>query len=337
MSKSVRLSASKIKTLESCAWKYWCTYHLILPRSSNHGAARGTACHLVLEVLLNPRHRHYIDIILKHKTIEKIPSIPRLVKKTLIKLGFYNEENHVMCDEMILVALNCDFLGGKGAEITEPEKEFYLESDDPKYKILGFMDKPIEYEKEEKVVIVDYKTSKEKLTDSEKEFNIQALAYILAAKKVWPNREASIQFQFLKFPEQPIIEIKATESEIRGFEKWLGYIYKMVLNFKEPTEMTPENFATFKPRPKKGEGFKGPLNCGFAKYPGQLKKDGNLMWHCEHKFAYDYYVALDEEGNVIKSSKEEEDLTKSSGKIEKRRYEGCPAHPQQKLEDDFGF
>ena len=71
-----------------------------------------------------------------------------------------------MCDEMILVALNCDFLGGKGAEITEPEKEFYLESDDPEYKILGFMDKPIEYDKEDKVVIVDYKTSKEKLTDS---------------------------------------------------------------------------------------------------------------------------------------------------------------------------
>ena len=29
-----------------------------------------------------------------------------------------------MCDEMILVALNCDFLGGRGAKITEPEKNF---------------------------------------------------------------------------------------------------------------------------------------------------------------------------------------------------------------------
>ena len=28
-----------------------------------------------------------------------------------------------MCDEMILVALNCDFLGSRGAKITEPEKE----------------------------------------------------------------------------------------------------------------------------------------------------------------------------------------------------------------------
>ena len=122
MPDETRLSASKIKTLESCAYKYWCTYHLKLPRSSNDGASRGTACHLVLEVLLNPRHRHKIDILLKSNTIESVPSIPRLITKTLLKLGYYSEENLLMCDEMILVALNCDFLGERGGEITEPEK-----------------------------------------------------------------------------------------------------------------------------------------------------------------------------------------------------------------------
>ena len=273
MSKEIRLSASKIKTLESCGWKYWCTYHMQLPRSSNDGAARGTACHLVLEVLLNPRHRDKIDQILEANTIECIPSVCELVRKNLRSSGFYNEENYVMCDEMILVALKCDFLGEKGGEINEPEKEFLLESKDPEYRILGFMDKPIEYKKDKKVVIVDYKTSKQKFTTLEQEFNIQALSYILAARKVWPDiKEAEIEFQFLKFPKQPVMKITATEDEIRGFEKWLGFIYEKVKNFTQPRLDDENSFAKFHPRPSKEEGFKGPLLCGFAKYPGHLKK-----------------------------------------------------------------
>ena len=31
-----------------------------------------------------------------------------------------------MCDDMILVGLNLDFLGGKGAKIDKPEEEFLL-------------------------------------------------------------------------------------------------------------------------------------------------------------------------------------------------------------------
>lgn len=336
MSEQVRLSASKIKTLESCAWKYWCTYHLNLPRSSNDGAARGTACHLALEVLLNPRHRPKIDKILESNTIEAIPSLAKLVKKNLCQSGYYNEENYEMCDEMILVGLKCDFLGQEGGEINEPEKEFFLENEDPEYKLLGFMDKPVEYKDDKKVVIVDYKSSKQKFSKSEQEFNVQALSYILAARKVWPDiKEASIEFQFLKFPEQPIMEVTATEAEINGFEKWLGHIYQMVKNFKEPTLDDENNFAKFHPRPTKDEGFKGPLNCGFAQYPGHLKKDGNPMWHCEHKFAYDYYALINEEGKTLKTSKDEEDLDSSKGKIVKKRYDGCPAWPQQK--DDFDF
>jgi hypothetical protein len=351
MSKGIRLSASKIKTLESCPWKYWATYHLLLPRSSNSGAARGTVCHLVLEVLLNSRHRHYIKKIQKAKTIEKFPSISRLVKKKLIQLGYYDEDNHLMCDNMILVALNCDFLGKKGGEVNEPEKEFFLENDNPEYKILGFMDKPVEYKKDKKVVIVDYKTSKQKFTEFECEFNVQALSYILAARKVWPDiKEASIEFQFLKFPEQPIVEVTATDDEIKGFEKWLSFIYKKVKKFTEPNANDTSNFAKFQPRPKKNEGFKGPLLCGFAKYPGQLKKDGNPMWHCEHKFAYNYYLLVNDDGESIKTAMTKEELDGSKGKIIKMRYSGCPAHPQefnllggesQEVDppqiDDFGF
>ena len=59
MSETKTLSASKIKTLQSCSWLYWCKYHLKLPEESNSGASRGTICHLIFECLGNPRHKHH--------------------------------------------------------------------------------------------------------------------------------------------------------------------------------------------------------------------------------------------------------------------------------------
>jgi len=336
MSEKKVLSASRMKTLESCSWKYWCTYHLHLPRSKNSGSVRGTVCHLVLELLLGKRHRKYIKKILKAGTIKVVPAIPRLVDKNLKKLGFLEEENSIMCDEMIVVALNCDFLGSKGAKIDKPEEQFLLESESPEYKIMGFIDKPIQYPKEDRVVIVDYKTSKVKFVQPEIEYNIQALAYILAAKQIWPKlKKTSVEFQFLRFPEQPTIEIKTTKEQLKGFEHYLEHLYKIINSYSEKDAHS--NFASDQPFPQKGEGFKGPLNCGFAKYKGALKKNGDLMWHCEHKFAYDYYAVRDENNKIIKSAMTAEELEGLEGELVKLHYEGCPAHTQASNTEDDGF
>ena len=87
--------------------------------------------------------------------------------------------------------------------------------------------------------------------------------------------------------------------------------------------------------PKKDDGFCGPLNCGFAKHKGQLKKDGTLMWHCPFKFDFEYYSLTDETGKVIKNSFSKEDLDESKGSIELKKYDGCPAHNQ--VNDEFSF
>jgi len=42
------LSASRIKTAQSCSWLYWSKYKLKLPENGNDGARRGTVCHNVL-------------------------------------------------------------------------------------------------------------------------------------------------------------------------------------------------------------------------------------------------------------------------------------------------
>jgi len=327
------LSASKIKTWESCTWKYWCNYELKLPKSKNDGNVRGTTCHLILEVLLNPRHKKYIKKILKAKTIKIVPSIVRLVKKSLRSEGeqYCTPENYEMCDNMIVVGLNIDFLGGKGAKIDKPEEEFYIESKSPRYKIRGYIDKPVQYKGKKKLKIIDYKTNKSKFVTDEIEYNPQAFVYLLAAKQIWPKlTDTSIEFQFLKFPDDPCIEIKYTEEQLSGFEYWLEELFNKFNYFTEEDAKADFAFNRGFPKNSKKEGFVKRLNCGYAEYPGELKKNGELKWHCEYKFPYDYYAVVDENGKTLYSSKNKEDLKPEKNQtIQKKHYSGCPAVPQK--------
>lgn len=105
----ITLSASRIKTLETCSWTYWANYHLKLPQKNNSGAMRGTICHLVFELLLSPKHKKHFKSIMKSGNIEASPAITRLVDKH-VKKDKLNEEDREMIGNMILVGLNQDFL-----------------------------------------------------------------------------------------------------------------------------------------------------------------------------------------------------------------------------------
>ena len=56
------LSASRIKTLQTCSWQYWCKYHLKLPDRSNEGSLRGTICHAIFD-------KYYINILCNGKNV----------------------------------------------------------------------------------------------------------------------------------------------------------------------------------------------------------------------------------------------------------------------------
>tara|TARA_R110000751_G_scaffold55_7_gene254 strand:+ start:721 stop:1722 length:1002 start_codon:yes stop_codon:yes gene_type:complete len=325
------LSASKIKTFESCSWKYWCNYHLKLPQSNNDGARRGTVCHLIFELLVKPRHKKHFNLIMGAATLDASPAIKRLVKKSLIKEEGYSEENYLMCEEMILVGLDNDFYGSKGV-VNSPEKEFLIENKKPEYKIRGFMDKPIEYAR--KLKIVDYKSSKSKFNEKELKSNVQAMTYTLASKTLWPKlKSVIVEFLFLRFPKSPAQQIRFTKEQLSGFEYYLEHIYKIINNFSESDAKS--NFASSHPMPKRDEGFCGPLNCGFAKHKGQLKKNGDLMWHCPFKFDFEYYSLINSNGDVIKNAFDKESLDESKGKVKLSSYKGCPAHTRS--HDAFDF
>jgi len=304
------LSASRIKTLETCSWVYWNNYHVKVPQTQNDGALRGTICHTIFELLLNPRHKHNYEKIIKKNSIQGSKSITKLVKKLKEKSGL-DESNFKILDDMIMVGLKCDFFG-KGGTILKPEYAFEIKNDTPKYHIKGFIDKPIKKKKE--MHIIDYKSSKYKFRGDDLEANIQAMMYSLASLKLWPKLKPIVRFLFLRFPKQPIQELSFDENQIKGFEHYLEHINDYINKFDKKS--AEANFAA--------DNDKNRWMC----------QTGN--WKCPYKDPYEYYVKLNKENEIIESNLDGKFKNIEGFTIEKRKYAGCPKfNIKNKKSDDF--
>lgn len=315
------LSASRIKTLENCSWLYWCNYHLRLPKVENDGAKKGTICHEIFELLLHPKHKGSYDKAITNNSIVTVKPIYRLIRKLMKKFGFdpLDKELTAQLDNMILVGLKTDFFV-QGGTVVKPEYQFEIMNVGPKYYIKGFIDKPAIRGTE--VVIDDFKSSKKQFSGEDKESNMQALIYSLAARKIWPDFKPTVRFIFLQFPDDPIQQVTYEEDVLKGFEEYLAHIQQIVDKFDE--DKAREHFAADHKAPSTGE-FKGQLLCGFAKKKGQLKKDGNKMWHCDYKFPFDYWVVKDANGGIVSTAFDKNKLKLKTGEtIEEAHYQGCP-------------
>ena len=92
-------------------------------------------------------------------------------------------------------------------------------------------------------------------------------------------REVFLRVSILKFPETPIVEITATDDELEGFKYYLEHVYTIINNFSE--EDAHKNFSKITLGPKM-TASKGPLACGYGKYPGHIKpKTGLPYWVCD--------------------------------------------------------
>jgi len=303
------LSASRIKTLETCSWVYWNNYHAKVPQSQNDGALRGTICHTVFELLLNKRHLKNYKRIIKKNAIDGDEGINRLVKKLSAKVKL-DETNYKLLNDMILVGLKNDFFG-EGGEIVKPEYDFDITNEEPKYHIKGFIDKPIKIKKE--MHIIDYKSSKYKFRGDDLEANIQAMMYSLASKKLWPKLKPIVKFLFLRFPKQPIQELIFTDEQIKGFEHYLEHINDYINKFDE--ESARANFAV--------DSQKNKWMCQVG------------GWKCPYKDPYKYYVKVNDKGEVVETSLENNFKDIKGFKVETRDYEGCPKFQSSSKKDDF--
>jgi hypothetical protein len=350
------LSASKIKTLQTCSYMYWAKYHLGIPDSNNDGSRRGSICHLIFELLGKSGRENKFNNIINTRDVFSEPSIKRLIFKHAIREGIADETNINMMKEMILNGLLYDFFGDTHGNPDQAESELAFvikkNEDGVSYHIRGFIDKLFLYKKKKYALIRDFKSSKKPFNSYEIDDNLQDLMYSLAVKKLFPeyvNRQS--EFLFLKFELDPSYEnqfIKpknkngkliappkhssinsgvirmahVSDSELRGFEHFLTEIQNVVDNFNE--EMAQASMAYAKGFPKPEEGFAGKLVCGNATKHGQLKKDGTPAWCCPFKLARDYFAAIGEDGEVLKTAHTKEELTDFK-KVEKKRYLGCPA------------
>ena len=340
------LSASKIKTLKSCSWLYWCKYHLKLPDKTNDGALKGEIVHLVFECLGKERHRKHYNNILKKKNVFYSKAIKRLVNKHVNAKNLNNEESIDDIKQMIYKGLLYDFFGNKyGAPsevVSEKEFEILVEQEDISYKIKGYIDKLFIYENKSIVLIRDFKTNKKKYEGKEVTDNLQDNMYTLAIKKLYPQlKDIKMEFLFLKqeTENEILMEMHAkTKYEIIGFEHELTGYQKYADSFTEKTSCS--NLAAKLGMPKDGS-FGGKLLCGFATKPNELKKDGTPKWCCTYKFPFEYYALYNEKQEFVKSSFKIEDLNKlkkPTDKIEKKKYKGCPAwnyHEDEESFDDF--
>jgi hypothetical protein len=336
----VALSASRIKTAQSCSWLYYCKYILGLPDTSNDGASRGSVCHEIFELLGDPKQKKNYNKIIETEDVFSVKSIKDLILKLAKELKVDDEENIELIKEMILNGLMYDFYGEKLGKPTEAlsEKDFEIvfAEDGKKYKIKGFIDKLFLYNNKKFALIRDFKTSKQKFKGKEISDNLQDYMYSLAVKHLYPkykNRQS--EFLFLKFDlnddllEQADGVIKMSpisDEDLEGFEYQLTELQEYLDNFSEFDARS--NFAADQDYPS-DKSFGGPLLCGFAKTKGQLKLDGTPMWACAMRHPFDYYVILNDNKEVIKSMHEEEfeayDL-KDGEQFEKRSYTGCPRH-----------
>ena len=228
MSELIKLSASRIKTLQSCSWMYYCNYNLKLPQKNNSGAMRGTVAHLVFEILANPRHQHYVTKIVKSGTCLKQPAIFKLILKAAKREGLDLDEmvkplkksgqeiTNLKCiDEMILVGLKFDFIGN--GKLIGSEWEFDITSEEPKYRIGGFVDRIFKDKKQ--MIIRDFKSSKKAFRGEELASNLQGMMYSLAVRKKYQKqKDVLVKFLFLRYPDDPERECPHfTEEELSGF------------------------------------------------------------------------------------------------------------------------
>ena len=348
MSDQPALSASRIKTLQTCSWIYYSRYHLKLPDKSNDGASRGTVCHAVFECLGNPRHKHHYDDIMKADDIGGSTVVERMVETYAKKLLVNDDENMQLIKDMIMNGLKYDFFGETIDEPTEAisEKDFdlFVDEDGKKYRIKGFIDKLFLYGKKKRALIRDFKSSKQVFKGKDVTDNLQDLMYSLAVKHLYPEYlKRQSEFVFLKFDLNKDIfgefgkgllkMVEVTDEELEGFEYELTEIQKYLDNFS--IHHAKSNYASDQDYPKDGT-FGGPLVCGkegYKKRRGEFLLDAEGCkienYICSVRKPMEYYVLLDKDGKIIGSSfknnrKSLQAKKKKGQKIELRKYEGCP-------------
>jgi ATP-dependent helicase/DNAse subunit B len=316
------LSASKIKTLDSCTWQYYCSYHLNIPQEKNNGAIRGTIVHNLFELISKEKHQHYIKKIHFAGCPSKVKEINKFLLNQFNKEGIqiggevkptkakYGKKNNweTVCD-MVMTAIKAEFISKDFSKIIGSEHEFNIINENPRYAVRGFIDR-IEEENEQTLKILDYKSSAKKFTGEDEDSNVQAMIYSLVARKIWKNyKNYKASFFFMRFPDDPYQNLEFSKDELDGLEHYLEYVSGILENFDQ----------------KKATSSM----AAYSKEKNWLCQRGS--WTCPFKNPLTFYKLKNTDGEFVSSHlklDEAEQKIKTSAKpleLEIAEYKGCPA------------
>lgn len=328
----VPLSASRIKTLDTCAMIYKAKYILKIPEpSSTVATAIGSTMHEALELIFKA-DKSMFNKIKKHG-VKKEKELVKLIKEQAEKYELDEGSIETVYEMLENVMSDDDFFGDKAGKLAENHAElpFDIIKDTPngKFRILGYIDR-IHMDEDKHLHIRDYKSSKKVFEGKDLTSNIQGSMYCYAGRELFPESKSShCEFWFTRHDLKAggkVVLPKVSDYENKGLELELATYQNIVENLDD--NFVENNMAANKGYPK-DNSFSGLVACGYAKYPGHLKKDGTPYWHCSFKFPYDFYAIVDESGARIKtailSEKHllEKEL-KEGQKIKKFRFSGCP-------------
>lgn len=319
MSTKVKLSASRIKTLELCSYKYYLEKIVKLPDVTHPKTIVGTVCHEFLEWLNSKENRIENWKILKEKSynIEKFKEAKDYLDNLISKYSVQSDLIPGIIPMLNVAIYYFDNAFKNADEVFNPEFDFELNGNS--YELIGFIDLIIRYGN--RYLICDMKSQGQKFEKSEINFNIQALMYQLAIKKIF-NAESDVEFILMRFPPRPprypnnhIQRVEYIgDDAIIGLESYLEHLGIYLENFDE--KKAKLNFA-----------IRNPTKQWFCnKNKGDISAKGEPAFYCPLKYPFDYFEKS-KDGKIIKSAfSYDELLPLNEGEIiEEKQYSGCPA------------
>ncbi len=296
----IRVSASRIKSLKQCSYKFYLNEYEKLPETTHPKTVAGLLCHSVFECLKNQRHRKIYDTIVATGSYHGTP-IDKLVEMWQIKHSIAQEIIDPV-DEMLQVGLaKIDFFHSTATQVFPPEHEFKIILKNGIVK--GFIDDLSFHGPVAK--IRDYKSQKNKFTKAELLEEPQATVYQLYVWKAF-QMPAEVEFVMLRHPptkRHPNLHLQIvppkTKEQLEGFEVYLNHIAVVMKNYGLENAM-----SDFAADDKDRKGF-----CQYV---------------CQFKDPFDYQCVT-KDGVLVKNYSIDEDVKLADGeKLEIRKHNGCP-------------
>lgn len=228
--KTKALSASRLKTWLQCKYKYGCVYHKFAPeiiKEKKDYLQMGTSAHEALEYAGKMVIKDSLTSF-NEKHIELI--VARYIEECSIQ-GLQEEATLFDGLDLLLAKLDKFEFNHK---IISLEHMFKVEV--AGVPVIGAMDKVVELDSNT-LCVIDYKTSKSTLTDSEMETDIQLGMYDAVARQMYPGySKYFVCLDYLRFYPKTA---SRDEEQRYSFIQLLKNSYKIITETKTE-ELKPE-------------------------------------------------------------------------------------------------